>query len=171
MPPFRAAQIVGARFAFFVSLAHVKDRLKQGDGVFESGLRNLRQIAQILGKRLVGSKQFTALETISKQPSATHTTGGLEDRRKTSKAESEIGGRAARRLVRETEVREADFSPSETVSVNTSAFIGSNVPARRHANGGSLQTAALTFKGDYFVRAFSEDTAADEERKKLVQGF
>lgn len=37
MPPFRAAQIVGARFAFFVSLAHVKDRLKQGDGVFESG--------------------------------------------------------------------------------------------------------------------------------------
>ena len=40
MPPFRAAQIVGARFAFFVSLAHVKDRLKQGDGVFESGLGN-----------------------------------------------------------------------------------------------------------------------------------
>jgi hypothetical protein len=37
VPPFRAAQIVGARFAFFVSLAHVKDRLKQGDGVFESG--------------------------------------------------------------------------------------------------------------------------------------
>ena len=42
MPPFRAAQIVGARFAFFVSLAHVKDRLKQGDGVFESGLENRR---------------------------------------------------------------------------------------------------------------------------------
>src|ERR1700732_2829435 len=40
VPPFRAAQIVGARFAFFVSLAHVKDRLKQGDGVFESGLGN-----------------------------------------------------------------------------------------------------------------------------------
>src|SRR6267378_1984382 len=40
VPPFRAAQIVGARFAFFVSLAHVKDRLKQGDGVFESGLEN-----------------------------------------------------------------------------------------------------------------------------------
>jgi hypothetical protein len=38
VPPFRAAQIVGARFAFFVSPAHVKDRLKQGDGVFESGL-------------------------------------------------------------------------------------------------------------------------------------
>jgi len=38
VPPFRAAQIVGARFAFFVSLPHVKDRLKQGDGVFESGL-------------------------------------------------------------------------------------------------------------------------------------
>src|SRR5271156_19848 len=37
VPPFRAAQIVGARFAFFVSLAHVKDRLKQGDGAFESG--------------------------------------------------------------------------------------------------------------------------------------
>jgi hypothetical protein len=36
--PFGTAQIVGARFAFFVSLAHVKDRLKQGDGVFESGL-------------------------------------------------------------------------------------------------------------------------------------
>ena len=53
MPPFRAAQIVGARFAFFVSLAHVKDRLKQGDGVFESGLGNRRQIAQLLGKRLV----------------------------------------------------------------------------------------------------------------------
>ena len=70
----------------------------------------------------MGSKKFTALESISKQPSATHTTGGLEDRRKTSKAESEIGGRAARRLVRETEVREADFSPSETVSVNTCAF-------------------------------------------------
>jgi hypothetical protein len=44
VPPFRAAQIVGARFAFFVSLAHVKDRLKQGDGVFESGLGNRRQI-------------------------------------------------------------------------------------------------------------------------------
>src|SRR5260370_2459000 len=40
VPPFRAAQIVGARFAFFVSLAHVKDRLEQGDGVFESGLGN-----------------------------------------------------------------------------------------------------------------------------------
>jgi hypothetical protein len=40
VPPFRAAQIVGARFAFFVSLAHVKDRLKQVDGVFESGLEN-----------------------------------------------------------------------------------------------------------------------------------
>jgi hypothetical protein len=40
VPPFRAAQIVGARFAFFVSLAHVKDRLKQGDGVFESVLGN-----------------------------------------------------------------------------------------------------------------------------------
>jgi len=52
VPPFRAAQIVGARFAFFVSLAHVKDRLKQGDGVFESGLGNRRQIAQILGKHL-----------------------------------------------------------------------------------------------------------------------
>jgi len=38
VPPFRAAQIVGARFAFFVLLAHVKDRLNQGDGVFESGL-------------------------------------------------------------------------------------------------------------------------------------
>jgi len=53
VPPFCAAQIVGARFAFFVSLAHVKDRLKHGDGVFESGLENRRQIAQILGKRLV----------------------------------------------------------------------------------------------------------------------
>ncbi len=41
MPSFRAAQIVGARFAFFVSLAHFKDRLKQGDGVFESGLTDL----------------------------------------------------------------------------------------------------------------------------------
>jgi hypothetical protein len=40
VPSFRAAQIVGARFALFVSLAHVKDRLKQGDGVFESGLEN-----------------------------------------------------------------------------------------------------------------------------------
>jgi glycerol uptake facilitator-like aquaporin len=40
VPPFHAAQIVGARFAFFVSLAHVKDCLKQGDGVFESGLGN-----------------------------------------------------------------------------------------------------------------------------------
>src|ERR1700720_1338277 len=50
--PFRAAQIVGARFAFFVSLAHVKDRLEQGDGVFESGLGNRRQIAQILGKHV-----------------------------------------------------------------------------------------------------------------------
>jgi hypothetical protein len=42
VPPFRAAQIVGARFAFFVSLTHVKDRLKQGDGVFESGFENRR---------------------------------------------------------------------------------------------------------------------------------
>ena len=50
---FRAAQIVGACFAFFVSLAHVKDRLKQGDGVFESGLGNRRQITQILGEHLV----------------------------------------------------------------------------------------------------------------------
>src|ERR1700688_2073842 len=32
VPPFRAAQIVGARLAFFVSLPHVKDRLKQDDG-------------------------------------------------------------------------------------------------------------------------------------------
>ena len=53
MPPSRAAQIVGARFAFFVSLAHVKDRLRQGDGVFEGGLGNRRQIAQLLDKRLV----------------------------------------------------------------------------------------------------------------------
>jgi len=53
VPPFRAAQIVGARFVFFVSLAHVKDRLKQCDGVFESGLGNRRQIGQIVGKRLV----------------------------------------------------------------------------------------------------------------------
>ena len=37
--------LVGARFAFFVSLAHVKDRLKQGDGVFERGLEN--RICQI----------------------------------------------------------------------------------------------------------------------------
>jgi hypothetical protein len=43
VPPFRAAQIVGARFAFFVSLAHVKDRLKQGDGVFENGLESRRK--------------------------------------------------------------------------------------------------------------------------------
>jgi uncharacterized membrane protein len=50
VPPFRAAQIVGARFSFFVSHAHVKDRLKQDDGVFENGLGNRRQIAQILGK-------------------------------------------------------------------------------------------------------------------------
>jgi hypothetical protein len=42
VPPFRAAQIVVARFAFFVSLAHVKDHLKQGDGVFESGFGNRR---------------------------------------------------------------------------------------------------------------------------------
>jgi len=56
VPPFRAAQIVGARFAFFVSLAHVKDRLKQGDRVFESGLRNRRQIAQILGKQAFDCK-------------------------------------------------------------------------------------------------------------------
>ena len=55
MPPFRAAQIVGARFAFFVSLAYVKDRIKQGDGVFESGLGNRRQIAQTLGKHLVSA--------------------------------------------------------------------------------------------------------------------
>jgi len=41
VPPFRAAQIAGARFAFFVSLAHVKDRLKQGYGVFESRDANL----------------------------------------------------------------------------------------------------------------------------------
>jgi hypothetical protein len=53
VPPFRAAEIVGACFAFVVSMAHVKDRLKQGDGVFKSGLRNRRQIAQILGKHLV----------------------------------------------------------------------------------------------------------------------
>jgi hypothetical protein len=37
---------------FFDSLAHVKDRLKQGDGV-ESGLGHCRQIAQILGKHSV----------------------------------------------------------------------------------------------------------------------
>ncbi len=43
MPPFRAAQIVGAGFAFFVSPAHVKDRLKQGDGVFENGLESRRK--------------------------------------------------------------------------------------------------------------------------------
>jgi hypothetical protein len=53
VPPFRAAQIVGARVAFFVSLAHLKDRLKQGDGVFKSDLGNRRQIGQILGKHLV----------------------------------------------------------------------------------------------------------------------
>ena len=41
------------RSTFFVSLAHVKDRVKRGDGVFESGLGNRRQIAQILGKHLV----------------------------------------------------------------------------------------------------------------------
>jgi hypothetical protein len=29
-------------------VAYVKDRIKQGDGVFESGLGNRRQIAQIL---------------------------------------------------------------------------------------------------------------------------
>jgi hypothetical protein len=40
VPPFRVAQIVGAHFGFFVSLAHVKDRLKEGGGVFESGLEN-----------------------------------------------------------------------------------------------------------------------------------
>lgn len=73
MPPFRAAQIVGARFAFFVSLAHVKDRLKQGDGVFESGLGKRRQIAQILGKHLVSvglPKHLSATEellTLTKQ--------------------------------------------------------------------------------------------------------
>jgi hypothetical protein len=38
VPPFRAAQIVGVRFPFFVSPVHVKDRLKQGDGGFENGL-------------------------------------------------------------------------------------------------------------------------------------
>ena len=62
MPPFRGAQIVGARFAFFVSLAHVKDRLKQGDGVFESGLGNRRHIAQILGKHLALGKRWAANE-------------------------------------------------------------------------------------------------------------
>jgi hypothetical protein len=46
VPPFRAAQIVGARLALFVSLAHVKDRLKQGDGVFESGLENRPSVGE-----------------------------------------------------------------------------------------------------------------------------
>jgi hypothetical protein len=58
VPPFRAAQIVGARFAFFVSLAHLKDHLKKGDGGFESGLRNRRQIAQSLGKHLTANEVF-----------------------------------------------------------------------------------------------------------------
>jgi len=53
MPPFRAAQLSGARFPSFLSLAQVKDRLKLGDGAFESGLGNRRQIAQLLDKRLV----------------------------------------------------------------------------------------------------------------------
>ena len=36
-----------------ISLAHVEDHLQQGDGVFEGGLGNRREIAQILGKHLV----------------------------------------------------------------------------------------------------------------------
>jgi hypothetical protein len=64
------------------------------------------------------------------------------------------------------------FTPHrERASGKALAFIGSNVPAGRYANGGSLRTAALTFKGEYFVRVFSEDTAADEEWKKVLKKF
>jgi hypothetical protein len=58
---------------------HVKDRLEQGDGVFESGLGSRRQIAQILGKRLVSvglqMKCFGATEellTLTKQMRIDH---------------------------------------------------------------------------------------------------
>jgi len=82
VPPFRAAQIVGARFAFFVPLAHVKDRREQGDGVLESGLGNRRQIAQILGKHLVSirlqMKCFGATEellTLTNKPESISANG------------------------------------------------------------------------------------------------
>src|SRR5258708_798821 len=52
-PCFRGAQTVGARSAFFVSLAHVKARRKRGVGVFEGGLGSRRQIAQNLGNHWV----------------------------------------------------------------------------------------------------------------------
>ena len=53
MPPFRAAQIVGARLAFFVSLVHVKDRLMQSEDVLESGLGDRRDYASGSDRSLV----------------------------------------------------------------------------------------------------------------------
>jgi hypothetical protein len=49
-------------------------------------------------------------------------------------------------------------TPRLARSVITSAFIGSNVPNRRHANGESLRTAALSFKGEYLVRVSFQRT-------------
>jgi hypothetical protein len=82
VPPFRAAQIVGARFAFFVSLAHVKDRLKQGDGVFESGLENRCRenaasqtgcIYNTLGN--IGSESVPSAEITSYKPNYRYLSG------------------------------------------------------------------------------------------------
>src|SRR4029077_8216560 len=53
VPPFRAAQIVGARLAFFVSLVHVKDRLMQSEDVLDSDLGDRRNYASGSDRSLV----------------------------------------------------------------------------------------------------------------------
>ena len=48
VPPFRAAQIVRARLALFVSVVHVKDRLKRGDGVSRAVLETVAKSLKFL---------------------------------------------------------------------------------------------------------------------------
>jgi hypothetical protein len=63
-------------------------------------------------------------------------------------------------------------SPNLATGVNTSAFIGSNVPTRRHANGESLRTAALSFKGEYLVRvSFQRTPLRTKKGRKSSIGF
>src|SRR5271156_3914916 len=61
-------------------------------------------------------------------------------------------------LVQKSPVRSPRITRKLARQVNTSAFIGSNVPTRRHANGESLITAAMSFTRGYFVQGSFQRT-------------
>lgn len=79
-------------------------------------------------------------------------------RRSASSARNSMESGRPRTRAPAVQLPDCQQSESARRFVDTSAFIGSNVPTRRHANGESLRTAAMSFTRGYFVRGSFQRT-------------